>query len=93
MPERSDHGGKRNFHRSAMYGLLARINTYLMRWVRKKYRQLRALRVLRKEWDRVTATYSEFFVHWSWVSHPLMVRTIRAEWRETVTLGSVGARR
>ena len=30
------------FNRSAMYPLLQRINAYLMRWIRKKYKRLRA---------------------------------------------------
>ncbi|MGL5865591.1 MAG: group II intron maturase-specific domain-containing protein [Dermatophilaceae bacterium] len=32
------------FYRSALSGLLARINTYLVRWIRKKYRRYRAQR-------------------------------------------------
>jgi hypothetical protein len=31
------------FRRSALYPLLARINAYLVRWIRKKYRRLQAL--------------------------------------------------
>src|SRR5664279_1543086 len=30
------------FYRSAMYPLLQRINAYLVRWIRKKYKRLRA---------------------------------------------------
>ena len=29
------------FYRSALYPLLSRINAYLMRWIRKKYKRLR----------------------------------------------------
>ena len=29
------------FYRSALYPLLGRINAYLMRWLRKKYKRLR----------------------------------------------------
>ena len=32
------------FYRSALYPLLSRINAYLMRWIRKKYKRLRAAR-------------------------------------------------
>ena len=32
------------FYRSALYPLLQRINAYLVRWIRKKYRRLAALR-------------------------------------------------
>ena len=30
------------FYRSELSGLLARINTYLVRWIRKKYKRLRS---------------------------------------------------
>ena len=32
------------FYRSALYPLLARINAYLVRWIRKKYKRLRAFK-------------------------------------------------
>ena len=32
------------FYRSALYPFLQRINTYLMRWIRKKYKRLRRYR-------------------------------------------------
>ena len=32
------------FYRSALYPLLARINAYLMRWIRKKYKRLRGFK-------------------------------------------------
>ena len=31
------------FYRSALYPLLSRINAYLMRWTRKKYKRLRTM--------------------------------------------------
>jgi hypothetical protein len=37
---RSDPTGA--FYRSAMYQLLSRINAYLVRWIRKKYKRLQA---------------------------------------------------
>ena len=40
------------FYRSQLYPLLQRINTYLMRWARKKYRRLRAYRRLHGVVDR-----------------------------------------
>jgi len=46
------------FYRSALNGLLQRINTYLVRWAKRKYKQLRSFRKVRK-WrraDRQAAT-------------------------------------
>jgi RNA-directed DNA polymerase len=54
------------FYRTALYGLLTRINAYLMRWVRKKYRRLRGRGEFQKAWQRVTATYPGFLAHWAW---------------------------
>jgi RNA-directed DNA polymerase len=67
------------FYRSALSMLLARINTYLVRWTRKKYRRLRAHRKARAAWERVTAQFPGYFAHWAWVRHPLMIKMARAE--------------
>ena len=56
------------FYRSALYPLLTRINAYLMRWVRKKYRRLRGRGAFQKEWQRVTATYPALLAHWAWTT-------------------------
>lgn len=56
------------FYRSALYPLLTRINAYLMRWVRKKYRRLRGRGAFKREWQRVTAQYPRFFAHWVWTT-------------------------
>jgi len=45
------------FHRSALSSVLARINTYLMRWIRKEYKRYRAQRKARSAWERVTTQY------------------------------------
>ena len=67
------------FYRSALSMLLARINTYLVRWTRKKYRRLRAHRKARAAWERVTGQFPGYFAHWAWVRHPLMIKMARAE--------------
>ena len=67
------------FYPSALYGLLGRINTYLVRWVRKKYKRFRARRQARAAWERVTAQYPRYFAHWAWVTYPLMIKMARAE--------------
>jgi RNA-directed DNA polymerase len=68
------------FYRSALSTLLARINSYLVRWIRKKYRRLRARRRARVVWERLIAQNPRYFAHWAWVRNPLMMaRVTRAE--------------
>jgi len=55
------------FYRSALYPLLARINAYLLRWVRKKYKRLRAKKVAMKCWRGVVERYPRMLAHWKWV--------------------------
>lgn len=62
------------FYRSALYALLARINAYLMRWVRNKYRRYRSRKAFQQQWQRVTTQYPRLFAHWHWMS------TVPAVW-------------
>jgi group II intron reverse transcriptase/maturase len=55
------------FYRSALYPLLQRINAYLLRWVRRKYKRLRAFKKAHRCWQRVTRQYPRLFAHWAWV--------------------------
>jgi group II intron reverse transcriptase/maturase len=54
------------FNRSAMYPLLQRINAYLVRWLRKKYRRLRRFDRAHKWWRAVTTRCPTLFAHWRW---------------------------
>jgi RNA-directed DNA polymerase len=56
------------FYRSWMHPLLMRINYYLVRWMRKKYKRLRTLKAARAAWRRITRQYPGMFAHWRWVS-------------------------
>jgi RNA-directed DNA polymerase len=56
------------FYRSAMYPLLARINHYLMRWLRKKYKRLRGLKAAVAAWKRATTQRPGYFAHWQRVT-------------------------
>jgi RNA-directed DNA polymerase len=47
-----------------LYPLLQRINYYLVRWLRKKYRRLSTWKKLRMCWERITSQYPATFVHW-----------------------------
>ena len=64
---RSDPTGA--FYRSALLPLLRRINAYLMRWLRKKYKRLASKKKARACWERVTAQYPRLFAHWAWVPY------------------------
>jgi RNA-directed DNA polymerase len=54
------------FYRSALYPLLDRINTYLLRWIQKKYRvgMKQALRRL----ARGHTSRPKYFAHWTWAT-------------------------
>ena len=56
------------FYRSALSPLLQRINAYLMRWIRKKYKRLRGKKKARECWQGITGRYPLMFAHWKWVS-------------------------
>jgi len=55
------------FYRSRMYPLLLRINTYLMRWARRKYRRLRGFKSFKKWWTGLLDREPGLFTHWAWV--------------------------
>jgi RNA-directed DNA polymerase len=55
------------FYRSALYPLLARINAYVMRWLREKYKRLRGRKKAYDAWARAVRQRPGFFAHWRWV--------------------------
>jgi RNA-directed DNA polymerase len=55
------------FYRSEMYPLLARINAYLVRWIRKKYKRLKAKRKAFRCWRGIVKRCPRMFAHWEWV--------------------------
>jgi hypothetical protein len=42
------------FYRSELYPLIKRVNTYLTRWARRKYKRLRALKRFARWWRGIT---------------------------------------
>lgn len=54
------------YYRSELYPLLKRINTYLMRWVRKKYRRLHGFKKAHAWWKMVGERVPHLFFHWRW---------------------------
>ncbi|MFC0526052.1 hypothetical protein [Phytohabitans kaempferiae] len=55
------------FYRSALCPLLGRINAYLVRWIRKKYKRLRSYTKAMAAWQRITSQHPRLFAHWAWV--------------------------
>jgi group II intron reverse transcriptase/maturase len=54
------------YYRTVLHPLLQRINAYLMRWIRKKYKRLRAFKKAHPCWQRITRQYPRLFAHWAW---------------------------
>jgi len=55
------------FYRSVLYPLLGRINAYLVRWIRYKYRRCKTVRKAYRAYKGVTRAYPRLFAHWQWV--------------------------
>ena len=55
------------FYRSALYPLLARINAYLVRWIRKKYRRLQGPKIAYRKLLEIIKRYPSMFAQWRWV--------------------------
>ncbi|MGH3973986.1 MAG: group II intron maturase-specific domain-containing protein [Pseudonocardiaceae bacterium] len=56
------------FYRTELDGLLRRINTYLMRWARRKFTRLRAFKRFKAWWHGLLRREPALFVHWAWMS-------------------------
>ena len=55
------------FYRTEMDGLLRRINTYLVRWARRKFKRLRAFKRAKRWWNSLQKRQPSMFVHWAWM--------------------------
>lgn len=58
------------FYRSKLYLLLTRINSYLMRFLRRKLKRLRSKKKALQYWKRLVARRPGLFAHWKWVDMP-----------------------
>jgi RNA-directed DNA polymerase len=56
------------FYRSALYPLLGRINAYLLRWSRNKYRRLKGRKKAQEAWNQAVKRRPRYFAHWAWVT-------------------------
>jgi group II intron reverse transcriptase/maturase len=54
------------FFRSKLHPLLKRINGYLVRWARQKYRRLASFKRVKRWWDRLVQRNRGLFAHWYW---------------------------
>jgi len=56
-----------HFYRTEMNGLLRRINTYLVRWARRKFKRLRSFKRAQRWWRDLQRREPHLFVHWAWM--------------------------
>jgi len=54
------------FYRTALYLLLQRIDTYLVRWLGKKHKRLRPMKKAKVAWRRITSQDPRLFTPWAW---------------------------
>lgn len=55
------------FYPSVLYPVLRRISTYLLRWIRNKYKKLRTWKKATQAMARAAARRPQYFAHWAWV--------------------------
>jgi RNA-directed DNA polymerase len=56
------------FTPAALHALLKRINGYLVRWARKKYRRLAPFKRVKRWWDYLVNRNRPLFAHWTWTA-------------------------
>lgn len=56
------------FYRTELDGLLQRINTYLVRWARRKFRRLRSFKKAKRWWHGLVQRQPGMFAHWAWMT-------------------------
>lgn len=54
------------FFRSELHHLLKRINGYLVRWARRKYRRLAGFKRVKRWWDNLLRRNRGLFAHWQY---------------------------
>ena len=56
------------YYRSALHGLLGRINAYLVRWLRHKHKRLRARKKAQRAFQGALQRHPRLFAHWAWTT-------------------------
>jgi hypothetical protein len=54
------------FYHSALKSLLRRINAYLVRWIRRKYKRLAGFNKAKQCFRGIAQRYPRMFAHWRW---------------------------
>jgi hypothetical protein len=54
------------FYRTALLPLIRRINAYILKWARKKYKRLASFTRAKAWWTAVTKRAPGLFAHWRW---------------------------
>jgi RNA-directed DNA polymerase len=55
------------FYRTELDGLLRRINTYLVRRARRKFKRLRSFKKAKRWWHGLLRRQPRLFAHWAWM--------------------------
>lgn len=56
------------FYRTELTGLLRRINTYLVRWARRKFKRFRSFKKAKRWWQGLLHRQPGLFAHWAWMT-------------------------
>nr|WP_205447398.1 group II intron reverse transcriptase/maturase [Candidatus Frankia alpina] len=56
------------FYRTELDGLLRRVNTYLVRWARRKFKRLRSFKKAKRWWNGLLRRQPRLFAHWVWMT-------------------------
>ncbi|MFE9883380.1 group II intron reverse transcriptase/maturase [Streptomyces sp. NPDC005784] len=57
------------YYRSALEPLLRRVNAYLVRWIRRKYKRLAGFKKAKECFQGITQRYPGMFFHWRFARH------------------------
>ena len=56
------------FYRTELDGLLRRINTYLVRWARRKFTRLKSFKKAKRWWNGLLLRQPALLAHWAWMT-------------------------
>jgi RNA-directed DNA polymerase len=56
------------FYRTELNSLLRRVNTYLVRWARRKFKRLRSFKKAKRWWNDLQRRQPNMFAHWAWMT-------------------------
>nr|WP_312033981.1 MULTISPECIES: group II intron maturase-specific domain-containing protein [unclassified Rhodococcus (in: high G+C Gram-positive bacteria)] len=56
------------FYRTEIHAILRRINTYLVRWARRRFKRLRSFKKAQRWWKGLLQRQPGLFAHWKWMT-------------------------